>query len=83
MTLVKMLQTRMGSEDGHVVKRFVKGEQYDITEGEARHFFRLGWAERGVETVEDLTKPLENLKPLPVFDAVELPTDEELENGNR
>lgn len=77
MVMVKMLQTRLGSEDGHVVKRFVKGKQYDIAESEARHFFRLGWAERGVETIEDLAKPLQNLKPLPVFNVVELPANEE------
>lgn len=77
MVMVKMLQTRKGSEDGFFVKQFYAGQTYDIAESEARHFFRLGWAERGVETIEDLTKSLESLEPLPVFNATELPTDDE------
>lgn len=41
---VKMLETRRGSEDGHVVRRFVKGETYDVAEMLAVRFLKNGWA---------------------------------------
>lgn len=45
MTLVKMLQTRKGSEDGFKVKQFYEGQIYDIAENLARTFFADGYAE--------------------------------------
>lgn len=46
MTMVKMLQTRKGSEDGFIVKQFYAGQTYDIAESLARLFFAYGYAER-------------------------------------
>jgi len=72
MVQLTMLQTRIDSEDGHTVKRFVKGKQYDVAESTARHFFRLGWAEKAVMTYENLADTtFSKLEPLPVFNAVE------------
>ena len=47
MTLVKMLQTRKGSEDDFIVKQFYEGQTYDIAESLARLFFADGYAEKG------------------------------------
>ncbi len=43
MTLVKMIETRKGSEDGFTVKQYQRGEIYDIREGLARSFFAAGF----------------------------------------
>ena len=42
---IKMTQTRRGSEDGHVVKRFEKGQEYDVADTLARTFLRHGYAQ--------------------------------------
>lgn len=44
MTLMKMNQTRKGTEDGFVVKQYNEGEIYEVREILARDFFRAGWA---------------------------------------
>ena len=42
---IKMLDTRRGSEDGHISKTFHKGESYDVADSLARSFMRQGIAE--------------------------------------
>jgi len=44
MTLIRMLQTRKGTEDGFTVRQFEKGKVYDVREGLARSFFVAGYA---------------------------------------
>ena len=41
---ITMLDTRRGSDDGHIVKRFRKGTAYEVADGLARSFIRQGWA---------------------------------------
>jgi hypothetical protein len=41
---ILMLETRRGSEDGFVVRRFEKGRHYDVADLLARMFIRFGWA---------------------------------------
>ena len=47
---IKMLQTRIGTENGFIIKRFVKGEEYEIREHLARYFLTgmrgVAWAVR-------------------------------------
>ena len=40
-----MLETRRGSEDGFVVRRFHKHHRYDVADTLARAFIAAGWAE--------------------------------------
>ena len=42
--LIHMLETRRGSEDGSRVRRFEKGDTYDVASPLARDFMRKGWA---------------------------------------
>lgn len=42
--LIKMLETRRGSEDGFVVRRFMQGETYDVADSLAKRFLNDGWA---------------------------------------
>ena len=44
MVLIKMLQTRKGSEDGFVVKQFYAGSIYQVRESLAKSFFAAGYA---------------------------------------
>jgi len=44
MVKVKMTQSRKGTEDGWVVKQFVKDKVYTVKESLARTFFANGWA---------------------------------------
>ncbi len=44
MTLIKMLETRKGTEDGFTIKQFYEGEVYDVKENLARTFFAAGHA---------------------------------------
>ncbi len=39
-----MLETRRGSENGLIVKRFQKNQEYQIADGLANEFFAKGWA---------------------------------------
>lgn len=39
-----MLQTRYGSEDGFVVRRFVKNQEYEMADSLAAYFIRHGLA---------------------------------------
>ncbi|MDE3037138.1 MAG: hypothetical protein KGJ21_01585 [Pseudomonadota bacterium] len=39
-----MLDTRRGSEDGFVVRRFYKDCTYDVADSLAQAFIRAGWA---------------------------------------
>jgi hypothetical protein len=44
MTLIKMLETRKGTEDGFTIRQFYEGEVYDVRENLARTFFAAGHA---------------------------------------
>ena len=44
MTLVKMLETRKGTEDGFTIRQFQRDEIYEIRENLARSFFAAGFA---------------------------------------
>lgn len=57
MTLVRMLETRKGSEDGFTVKQFMEGQVYDIRENLARSFFAAGFAvmEKVIKTKKHTT----------------------------
>lgn len=39
-----MLETRRGSEDGFVVRRFLRGHSYDLADTLARALIRAGYA---------------------------------------
>lgn len=41
---IRMLQTRMGTENGHSVSQYKEGKVYAVTETLARYFFSVGWA---------------------------------------
>ena len=41
--LITMLETRRGSEDGFICRRFHKGITYFIADSLARAFLRAGW----------------------------------------
>lgn len=41
---VRMLETRRGTEDGYVVRRFVAGEEYEMADFLARSFIADGRA---------------------------------------
>jgi len=45
MAWIHMLETRRGSEDGHIVRLFNKDKFYEVTEGLAHEFIAKGWAE--------------------------------------
>lgn len=49
---VRMLETRRGTEDGYVVRRFDKGETYEMGAFLAHRFLVNGWARLTV----DMTK---------------------------
>jgi len=42
--LIKMLETRRGTEDGYVVKQYMAGEKYEVREHLALAFFAAGCA---------------------------------------
>ena len=44
-----MLQTRYGSEDGFVVRRFLQNHQYEIADSLGAYFIRLGVAKPKTE----------------------------------
>jgi hypothetical protein len=50
---IKMLETRRGSEDGFAVRRFEKGEAYDVADTLARSFLNAGWAYNAESEDED------------------------------
>lgn len=43
--LIKMLQTRRGSEDAFSVKVYEKGKEYNVAATMGCYFIRKGWAE--------------------------------------
>jgi hypothetical protein len=48
---IKMKETRRGTEDGHTVREYTAGQEYDLAEtprGDdlAKVFLREGWAEK-------------------------------------
>lgn len=55
---VKFLQNAKGSENGYVVKQFLKGQQYIITERLACQFFNMGV----IEQVAEDKSPVAELK---------------------
>ncbi|MDB2415493.1 hypothetical protein N9W34_06950 [Rickettsiales bacterium] len=57
MTLIKMLETRKGTEDGFTVRQFRCGEIYEIRDGLARSFFAAGFA---IRHSNDLQKQKKN-----------------------
>lgn len=46
---VLMLQTRYGSEDGFVVRRFLQNHQYEIANSLGAYFIRIGVCRHPVE----------------------------------
>ncbi len=42
--IITMTQTRRGTEDGFTLKRYMKGETYDVLPSLARAFINQGWA---------------------------------------
>lgn len=44
MLRVMMLETRRGSEDGFVVRRYFQGKVYDLSMELGVYFLRKGWA---------------------------------------
>lgn len=50
---VLMLDTRYGSEDGFVVRRFYRTQHYDMADSLAAAFIRLGVAEH-IHTISPL-----------------------------
>lgn len=43
--LIKMTQTRYGTEDGYMIRTYEAGHVYFVSEALACWFFREGWAE--------------------------------------
>jgi hypothetical protein len=43
---IMMLQTRYGSEDGFIVRRFFKNHHYEISDSLASYFIWLGVAKK-------------------------------------
>jgi hypothetical protein len=41
---ITMLETRRGSEDAFTVRRFEKGETYEVADALGRRFLNAGWA---------------------------------------
>ena len=41
---ITMLETRRGTEDGFLVRRYHEGETYEVTHALAVVFLRQGWA---------------------------------------
>lgn len=54
--LIKMLVTRMGSEDGFVINRYVRDKFYDVADSMAADFIRKGWAKKHL-LVDGCTNP--------------------------
>jgi hypothetical protein len=54
MIRVRMLETRLGSEDGFTLRRYQAGEVYELPGLLALSFLRRGWAE---EVPNPLTSP--------------------------
>jgi hypothetical protein len=46
MVLIRMLQTKKGTEDGFIVKQYYAGQKYIVKDSLARYFFSLGYAEK-------------------------------------
>ena len=42
--LITMLETRRGSDDGHTVRQFIRGQKYDVADTLAVRFLNQGWA---------------------------------------
>jgi hypothetical protein len=49
---IKMLETRRGSEDGFIVKRFEKGQEYEVADALAQTFLREGHAHLSAHTAQ-------------------------------
>ena len=60
MQVVKMLQTRKGTEDGFCVQQFEKGEVYNMQDNLARTFFNLEYAKKAT-ACEVLYSEMENV----------------------
>lgn len=41
---ILMIQTRYGSEDGFVVRRFIENQEYEMADSLAAYFIRIGVA---------------------------------------
>lgn len=63
---ITMLETRRGTEDGYVVRRFDKGEQYEISGFLANQFIRNGWAEPVTIQPRNMLEAFQVLSQLPV-----------------
>jgi hypothetical protein len=53
--LIKMLQTRRGTEDGFSIQQFFKDQEYDVRDNLACAFIAAGYAQPG-------RKPFSNTK---------------------
>ncbi len=61
---IKMLETRRGSEDGFAVKRFEKGEEYEVADTLARTFVNQGYAHSTEQPADPRGNILSNLDRL-------------------
>ena len=52
MTIIKMLESRKGTEDGFTIRQFEAGKIYDIRENLARTMNANGWATTKLTTEE-------------------------------
>lgn len=59
-----MLETRRGTEDGFTVKRFMRGQTYEIAPDLARAFLAAGWAMKWPQerTQKHYANPLDKRK---------------------
>jgi len=42
---IRMLETRRGTEDGHTIQQFMKGQEYDVKSHLARSFLAAKYCE--------------------------------------
>lgn len=49
--MIKMLETRKGTEDGFTVRQFYEGQTYDVCKILAHTFIAAGYAQRTEENV--------------------------------
>lgn len=70
---IKVLETRRGCEDGFTIRRYLKGEVYDVAELTACMFLRNGWA--FCDLPEDATTPAATTLASVLSDLAHAPAD--------
>ena len=55
MVMIRMLQSRKGTEDGFIIKQYEENYCYEVRENTARGFFAAGWAEK-LDVIENKAK---------------------------